>query len=150
MSEQGVFRGRFVLGKIPVPGYPPPPTPSECLDWRGVCKNGLQNLERLGLRGQNLESKGLTAFFVVGAYTASALTMICFLSFGVKVLCHKGPVEFHDVRLESIAELTLEFSRAHCCRVREKSPLLAKNARNGAPGNGKKDQNPHPRLKRGP
>ena len=42
-------------------GYPPPPTPSESRDWRGVCKNRLQNLEPQGFRGQNLENKGVRA-----------------------------------------------------------------------------------------
>jgi hypothetical protein len=71
-------------------GYPPPPPPSESLDWRGFCKNALQNLERLGVRGQNLENKELAAFFAGTACTASALTMICSLSLRVKVRCHRG------------------------------------------------------------
>src|SRR6266567_1982962 len=71
-------------------GYPPSPAPSECLDWRGVCKNGLQNLERLRVRGQNLYNKGVVASFAEALSTASALTMICCLNFEVKVGCHKS------------------------------------------------------------
>jgi hypothetical protein len=44
-------------------GIPPLPPTSETLDWRGFCKNGLQNLERLGVRCQNLDFKELTGFF---------------------------------------------------------------------------------------
>ena len=40
-------------------GYPPPPTPLKTLDWRGFRKNALQNLERKGVRGHNLENKGV-------------------------------------------------------------------------------------------
>jgi len=65
----------------------------ESLDWHGVCKNDLQNLEPTGVRGQNLELKELTGFFESGFCTASALTMICSLSFRVKVRCHMGGVE---------------------------------------------------------
>ena len=71
-------------------GYPPPPPPSESRDWRGVCKNGLQNLEPQGFRGQNLENKGVRALLAISACTASALTMICSLNFRVKVRCHIG------------------------------------------------------------
>jgi hypothetical protein len=60
-------------------GYPPLPPPSECLDWRGVRKNGLQNLERLGVRGQNIDYKELAGFFEGSVPTAIALTMICSL-----------------------------------------------------------------------
>ncbi len=52
-----------VLGIRLVLGYPPSPHPSESLDWRGLYKNGPQNLERLGLRGQNLDFKELTGLF---------------------------------------------------------------------------------------
>jgi hypothetical protein len=50
---------------------PPSPTPSESLDWRGVYKNGLQNLEPLGVRGKNLDNKQLAAFFALDACTIS-------------------------------------------------------------------------------
>jgi len=72
------------------PGGTPSPLPWESRDWRGVCKNGLQDLERLGFRGQNLERKGLAVFFAVDVCTASALTMICSFGFEVKVGCHKA------------------------------------------------------------
>ncbi len=67
---------------------PPPPWVSESRDWRGVCKNGLQNLERVRARGQNLENKRVKFLFAISAYTASALAMICFLNFAVKVRYH--------------------------------------------------------------
>src|SRR5579864_6339035 len=44
-------------------GTPLPHPPSESLDWRGFCKNGLQNIEPLGVRGQNLDFKDLASFF---------------------------------------------------------------------------------------
>jgi hypothetical protein len=71
----------------------PLPHPSERLDWRGVCKNALQNLEPQGFRGQNLDNKGLRARFAALAQTASALTMICSLNLEVKVRCHRGGAE---------------------------------------------------------
>jgi hypothetical protein len=61
-------------------GTPPPPTPSKSLDWRGVCKSGSQNLEPLGVRGQNLDNKGVAAFAAMAGTTDSAFPMIC--SFG--------------------------------------------------------------------
>jgi hypothetical protein len=51
------------LSKIGIRGVPPSPTRSECRDWRGFRKNALQNLEPLGLKGQNIDNKGLAAFF---------------------------------------------------------------------------------------
>jgi hypothetical protein len=75
------------LGKSQVPPLPPP---SECRDWREVCKNGLQNLEPQGFRGQNLENKGVRAQLAISACTASALTMICSLNSGIKVRRHIG------------------------------------------------------------
>jgi hypothetical protein len=74
-------------------GYPLPPPPSESRDWRGVYKDGLQNLEPLEVRGQNLDNKELTSFFATAAYTAHALLMICFLFVERKGRCHKGAVE---------------------------------------------------------
>jgi hypothetical protein len=62
---------------------------SESRDWREVCKNGLQNLEPQGFRGQNLENKRVGAFFLAVTGTASALTKICSLGFAVKVECHQ-------------------------------------------------------------
>ncbi len=56
--------------------YPPPPTLSESLDWRGFCKNGPQNLERLRVKGQNLENKGVAAVSLPSSYTAFASAMI--------------------------------------------------------------------------
>jgi hypothetical protein len=71
----------------------PLPHPSERLDWRGVRKNALQNLEPQGFRGQNLDNRGVRAAVALSACTASALTMICSLSFEVKVGCHKAIAE---------------------------------------------------------
>jgi hypothetical protein len=70
-----------IRGKVLVPGVPSP-TPSKSLDWRGFCKNGSQNLEPQGFRGQNLDNKGLAAFFAVGACTASALTIFYLIAGG--------------------------------------------------------------------
>jgi hypothetical protein len=75
---------------------PPPPLASERLDWREVCKNALQNLEPLRVRGQNLDDKGVRACSAVSTYTASALTMICSLDFRVKVGCHIGVWKTRD------------------------------------------------------
>jgi hypothetical protein len=80
---EGRVRASFIPGKSRVEGYTPPsPLPSESLDWRGFCKNGRQNLEPQGFRGQNLDNKGLAAFFAVAACTASALTMLYSLACG--------------------------------------------------------------------
>jgi hypothetical protein len=86
--------GRFNLGKTvasgAMTGVPPLPPTSESLNWRGVCKKCPQNLEPQGVRGQNLETKGLIASVWTLVYTASALSMICSLDFEVKVGCHMG------------------------------------------------------------
>jgi hypothetical protein len=58
------------------------------LDWGGVCKNGLQNLEPQGVRGQDIDNTRLTAVFAIAARTASALVMIYFFAVGGKVGCH--------------------------------------------------------------
>jgi hypothetical protein len=73
---------------LPVP--PPLPT-SEWLDWRGVCKNGLQNLEPQGVTGQNLDSKEVAPFFYRRSLTCSALTIMRFLRVRRKVRCHMAP-----------------------------------------------------------
>jgi len=82
--------GGFILGNQSGPGIPPPPCPLKCRDWRGVCKNALQNLEPLGVRGQNLENKGVGGVLTHGARTAFALASFCFFNFGRKVRCHMG------------------------------------------------------------
>jgi hypothetical protein len=67
----------------------------------GSAKDGPQNLERQGFGGQNLENKELMVALEVAACTASALTMICFFSFEVKVGCHTMmvvPVDFFQDR----------------------------------------------------
>jgi len=78
-------------------GYPPPP-PSECLDWRGVCKKCLQNLDVKEVRGQNLDSKGDRPPVAVFIYTASALTIIRLLRARGKVRCHMLAVDFFGSR----------------------------------------------------
>jgi hypothetical protein len=65
-----------------------PPTPRKALTGAGFCKKCLQNLEPKGFRGQNLDTKGLAAFFMVAACTASALTIFCSLPVERKVRCH--------------------------------------------------------------
>jgi hypothetical protein len=66
------------LGKPELERGTPLPHPLERLDWRGVCKNGLQNLEPQGFAGQNLENTAVMAIRASPARIASALTMICF------------------------------------------------------------------------
>ena len=80
----------FHFGKRASYGVYPSPDPSESRDWRGVCKNVLQNLEAEGLRAQNLENMRVTALFVEAGCAASASTMICFLDSWVRVGCHSG------------------------------------------------------------
>jgi hypothetical protein len=50
----GAFAAAPVLKIRSFQRAPPLLPPSECRDWRGVCKNGLQNLESQGVRSQNL------------------------------------------------------------------------------------------------
>jgi hypothetical protein len=80
------FRWCFISGKAEenskLRGIPPSPHPYERLDWRGVCKNALQNLEPLGVRGQNLENKGVAAVFAMTTCTASALIIFYSLACG--------------------------------------------------------------------
>lgn len=61
----------------------PSPSPSGSLDWRGVCKNALYNLENNELRRPS----------EILALTASALTMVCSFYFVVKVRYHKRALE---------------------------------------------------------
>jgi hypothetical protein len=74
--------------KCQLRGIPPHSHPFECLDWRGVYKNALQNLEPEEVTCQNLENKRVSSALAIFSYTASALTMMCSLNFGVKVRCH--------------------------------------------------------------
>jgi len=79
------FGRRVIAGrtaKISGRVYPPPPHTSESLDWRGLYKNGLQNIEPQGFRGQNLDNNRLAAFLAVAVCSASALTMFCSLACG--------------------------------------------------------------------
>jgi hypothetical protein len=99
--QEQAFRVRIVSGKCGETGVPLPPTPFKCLDWRGFCKGGLQNLEPLGVRGQNLKNKGLAVFLVGAADIASALTMICSLDFEVKEMSHTSVVEENRKPCES-------------------------------------------------
>jgi hypothetical protein len=66
------FLSAFHLGKLCVFGYTPLPHTSERLNWGGVCKNGVQNLEPQRFRGQNLENKGVMTIPVLLVRTASA------------------------------------------------------------------------------
>jgi hypothetical protein len=83
-----------ILGKPFGSGVPPPPPPSESLDWRGVFKNGLQNIERLRVRGQDLDFKELTGFFASGSYTAFAMVIICFPKILAQVPMSHRAVDF--------------------------------------------------------
>ena len=69
--------------------YPPPLPLSESLEWRGFCKKALQNIERLGVKGQNLETKRVIRVLGVLTCTAFALAMIDFFKFRVKIRCNK-------------------------------------------------------------
>jgi hypothetical protein len=86
---------RAELGILADRGVPPSPLPSESLDWRGVCKNGLQNLEGVGVRGQNLDPKGLTAYLDHCPHTAFALAIICSFHSRGKVGCHTAAVDIY-------------------------------------------------------
>ena len=72
----------------------PLPSPLRYRSGRGFRKNGLQNLEHVGVRGQNLDSKRVARFGSSLTDTASALTMISLSIFRVKVRCHTVPVDF--------------------------------------------------------
>jgi hypothetical protein len=98
-------------------GIPPPPHPSESRDWRGVCKNGLQNLEPLGVRGQNLENTGVRWWFAISVCSASGLAIFCSLNFEVKVGCHIGlwktkPREIVERENRGTSRLSLRFCPA--------------------------------------
>ena len=99
----------------------------KALTWRGVCKNGLQNLEPQGFRGQNPDNKGVAVLFEVAACTASALTMICFLDSGVKVRCHTTCVV--SVDFEGSSQVVPAFRKAHPCKKRRAFSIF--NARLG-------------------
>jgi hypothetical protein len=58
----------------------------------------LQNLEPQGLRGQNLENKGVSSWLPDFADTASALTMICSLDFPGQGQMSQGLVENWDAK----------------------------------------------------
>lgn len=97
----GSLLSGFRLGKnLRFRVSPLPPT-SERLDWGGVCKSGVQNLEPQRFRGQNLESKGVIAIPKLLVRTASALTIICSSNSGVKVRCHMDCVENARTRFRS-------------------------------------------------
>jgi hypothetical protein len=64
--------------------------PLKSRDWRGVCKNGPQNIELLRVRGQNIEFKELAGVFVSGSFTAFALAIMCSLKFSRKGRYHIG------------------------------------------------------------
>ncbi len=110
--------GRFqgIWRELVVP--PPSPHPLKTLDWGGVCKNGLQNLEPQGFRGQNLDNKGLAPFFAVGAYTASALAMICSSRARHKVRCHMGAVESLEGQVRACVSLCRPCRDSRCPSLR--------------------------------
>jgi len=88
ISLQNLFLSSSRMGSPSLEGIPPSPTPVKSRAWRGFHKNGLQNPERLGVRGQNIDFKELAGVLASGSLTAFALTMICFLRFQRKGRCH--------------------------------------------------------------
>ncbi len=78
-AKRAVGKDLVGVGFLYFFGYlevPPSPIPSERLAGRGVRKKCLQNLDVKELRGQNLESKGLTRQVSPTGDTPRALTMM--------------------------------------------------------------------------
>ena len=76
----GFARAFFQLvhfGKTHIPRGTPLPHPSESLDWRGFRRVVLQNLERLGVKGQNIDFEGLEGSLATSICAAFALAIIC-------------------------------------------------------------------------
>ena len=71
-----------------IQGIPPSPPSLKTLEWRGFRKNGLQDLEPQGFRGQNIDNKGLMPLNAFLERIAFALSMICAFNCVVKVRCH--------------------------------------------------------------
>jgi hypothetical protein len=69
-------------------GTPPLPNPSECLAWRGFCKNAAQNIEPQWFRSQNIDFKELIDGPCRVNSTAFASTMVGLFSIRHKVRCH--------------------------------------------------------------
>ena len=72
----------------------------------GLAGKSRQNPDNKRLRGQNLDSKGLTAAVVRADQTAFALAMMGLFFVGRKVRCHNGAVDFVQ-RDEADSSLTL-------------------------------------------
>jgi len=89
---------------------PPPPHPSDSLDWGGVRKNALQNLDPQQVRGHDFDNKELAGFLKPARPTAYALTMICFFLDRRKVRCHSAGVE--KLKVETL-------TTPHPCKGRE-------------------------------
>ena len=119
-------------------GIPPPPATSERLDWRGVCKKCLQNLDSKELAGQNLDNKELRPFVGAVEGTASALTMVYLFPTRGKVICHivrlrelrqPRPVDlgrvslqgfafgFRDLLLDSVKNILDDSVTSHCMEI---------------------------------
>jgi hypothetical protein len=58
---KGYDHGAFPEKIFRVSRVPPSHTSLKSPDWRGFCKNGRQNIERLGFRGQNIDNKRFMA-----------------------------------------------------------------------------------------
>lgn len=110
--------GWFHFGKAPRHrGYPPSPHPPRSRAWRGFCKNGLQNIERVGVRGQNIDFKDLTSFFEPTEQTAFALAIFYFPDFWRKVRCHNRPVEIsgsHSITWAAVRDRSSQSHRINC------------------------------------
>src|ERR1700680_4198983 len=84
------FLAKANSGKFRLRWGTPPPSPLKRLDWHGLCKKALQNLEPLRLRGQNIDNKRVMGLLAAFALHCLRLTMICFLNFEVKVGRHRA------------------------------------------------------------
>jgi hypothetical protein len=103
ISRKGCFLVRVILGRsVDVERYPPSSTPRKALTSAGFAKMVCKILSPKGLEVRILITSELRHYSPYGFYTASALTMICSLSFWVKVGRHIG-VRKSRVGSESVA-----------------------------------------------
>ena len=108
----------FILGKPHVTGgIPPPPTLPEAAPGAGFAKMACKNIERVGVRGQNIDFKDLTSFFEPTEQTAFALAIFYFPDFWRKVRCHNRPVEIsgsHSITWAAVRDRSSQSHRINC------------------------------------